>query len=197
MRQFVLLAHDAPTEPDFSLDDLPGAGRLDLLARCITSAFLLSHELREDVRLWLVIRDRLTIRFEGAHLQGLNPDERSTAALVGAALERADEAVGHEPVESTPGVYVSRRTLEGTLRDCSGEGTLVRLHEEGPPVVELEPPADPVFVLSDHRSLTADEESLLADLAHESVRLGSRRLHADQAITVAHNYLDTAGYRRF
>ncbi|PSP87349.1 tRNA (pseudouridine(54)-N(1))-methyltransferase TrmY, partial [Halobacteriales archaeon QH_8_68_33] len=34
MRQFIVVGHDAPTTPEFPLDDLAGgAGRLDVLCR--------------------------------------------------------------------------------------------------------------------------------------------------------------------
>jgi len=198
MRQFIVLGHDAPTEPDFSLDDLAGgAGRLDVLCRCVNSAFFLSHALREDVRVHLVLRDELTVRFEGAELRHLNPDERSTAALIRGALEAKDEAIGHVAAESSPGVSVSKRGFEPVLDEAASDGTVVQLHEDGDPVVEVEPPEDPVFVLSDHRDFRASEADLLADAADERVRLGPERLHADHAITVAHNYLDTEGFARY
>jgi tRNA (pseudouridine54-N1)-methyltransferase len=54
-----------------------------------------------------------------------------------------------------------------------------------------------VFVLSDHEDFAESEASLLADAADECVRLGPTRLHADHAVTVAHHYLDTAGYTNF
>jgi tRNA (pseudouridine54-N1)-methyltransferase len=195
MRQFIVLGHDAPTTPEFSLDDLAGgAGRLDALCRCVNSAFFLSHAIREDVRCFLVHRDEVTIRFEGSELRRLNPDERSTAALVRQALEAKSEAVGHIEEESTPGVYVSKRGFEPVLESAARDGTVVELHEDGRPVVEVEPPDDPVFVLSDHGDFTDREADLLADAADERVRLGPELLHGDHAITVAHNYLDTAGY---
>ena len=198
MRQFIVLGHDAPTEPDFSLDDLAGgAGRLDVLCRCVNSAFFLSHALREDVRVHLVLRDELTVRFEGAELRHLNPDERSTAALIRGALDAKDEAIGHVAAESSPGVSVSKRGFEPVLDEAASDGTVVQLHEDGDPVVEVEPPEDPVFVLSDHRDFRASEADLLADAADERVRLGPERLHADHAITVAHNYLDTEGFARY
>jgi len=37
----------------------------------------------------------------------------------------------------------------------------------------------------------------LGERADERVRLGPRKLHANHAITVAHNYLDTAGFTRY
>ncbi len=196
MRQFVVVGHDAPTTPDFSLDDLAGgAGRLDVLCRCVNSAFFLSHAIREDVRTHLVLADALTVTFEGDAIRRLNPDERSTAALIRGALERRDDAIGHQPVESSPGVSIRRRGVEATLDAL--DGTFVHLHEDGTPIVDREPPADPIFVLSDHRDFTADERDLLADRADARVRLGPRALHADHAITVAHNYLDTGGFRSY
>jgi len=198
MRQFVVLGHDAPTTPEFSLDDIAGgAGRLDVLCRCVTSAFFLSHDIRTDVRVHLVLADEFTVTFDGRELRRLNPDERSTAALVRGALDQRAEAIGHQPVETSPGVSLTRRGFEPTLDTAARDGTVVQLHENGDPVVDTEPPADPVFVLSDHRDFTDREADLLADAADRRVRLGPEALHADHAITVAHNYLDTGGFTEY
>ncbi|QIO24096.1 tRNA (pseudouridine(54)-N(1))-methyltransferase TrmY [Haloarcula sp. JP-L23] len=198
MRQFVVVGHDAPTTPDFSLDDLAGAaGRLDVLCRCVNSAFFLSHDIREDVRAHLVLADEYTVTFEGSDLRRLNPDERSTAALVRNALEEREEAIGHIPVETSPGVSLTRRGFKATLDDVARDGTVVQLHEDGDPVVDVETPTDPVFVLSDHHDFAASEAGLLAEAADERVSLGPERLHADHAITVAHNYLDTDGFTEY
>jgi tRNA (pseudouridine54-N1)-methyltransferase len=196
MRQLVVLGHDVPTDPEFSLDDIAGgAGRLDVLCRCVNSAFFLSHAIREDVRAHLVLRDEFTVTFEGSELRRLNPDERSTAALVRNALDEREKAIGHMPVETSPGVSLTRKGFEPLLADL--DGTIVQLHEDGDPVVDVEPPEDPIFVLSDHHDFEREESALLADAADLRVRLGPERLHADHAITVAHNYLDTAGYERY
>ncbi|WP_256288757.1 tRNA (pseudouridine(54)-N(1))-methyltransferase TrmY [Halobellus inordinatus] len=198
MRQFLIVGHDAPTTPGFSLDDLAGgAGRLDVLCRCVNSAFFLSHSIRDDVRVHLVLGDEFTVRFEGSDLHRLNPDERSTAALIRTALEHREDAIGHMPAESTPGVSIRQMGFEATLEDVAGDATVVELHEDGDPVADVEPPTNPLFVLSDHHDFTEREASLLADAADERVRLGPEVLHADHAITVAHNYLDTDGYTTY
>ncbi|WP_336024345.1 tRNA (pseudouridine(54)-N(1))-methyltransferase TrmY [Halobellus salinisoli] len=202
MRQFLIVGHDAPTTPDFSLDDLAGAaGRLDVLCRCVNSAFFLSHSIREDVRVHLVLGDEFTVRFEGGELRRLNPDERSTAALVRQALEHREDAIGHMPAESTPGVSIRRmgfeETLEAVADDVHEDPTLLTLHEEGDPIVDVDPPEDPLFVLSDHHDFTDEERSLLAERGDKRVRVGPEVLHADHTITVAHNYLDTRGYTEY
>ncbi|MFB6140857.1 MAG: tRNA (pseudouridine(54)-N(1))-methyltransferase TrmY [Halosimplex sp.] len=198
MRQFIVLGHEAPTTDEFALDDIAGgAGRLDVLCRCVTAAFFLSHDIREDVRVHLVLADELTISFDGRDLRRLNPDERSTAALIRNALAERAEAIGHQPVETSPGVSLTRRGFEPTLEDAARDGTVVQLHEEGDPVVDVEPPTDPVFALSDHLDFTGWEADLLAETADERVRLGPEALHADHAVTVAHNFLDTDGFTRY
>lgn len=197
MRQFVVLAHEAPADGDFPLDDLPGAGRLDLLCRCVTASLLTSHDIREDVRTHLVVRDELTVTFDGAALRNLRPDERSTAALLRGALENREEAVGHVPAETSPGVSISRRDAAATIERAAADGPLVWLTEGGEPLANTTPLEDPTFVLSDHREFTDDEVALLESAADRRVSAGPRALHADQAIVVVHNHLDTDGYERY
>jgi len=197
MREFVVLGHEAPTDPEFSLDDLPGSGRMDLLARSVVSGLLVSHGIREGARVHLVLDDAFTVTVDGTEVRRLNPDERSTAALVRTALERAADAIGHQPVETTPGVELRGRGFEPTLDDVAADGTLVFLHEDGTAAAGADPPEDPTFVLSDHRDLAAAEQELLEDRDALEVSLGPVALHADQAITVAHNWLDTGGYQSY
>ena len=198
MRQFLVTGHDAPTDDSFSLDDIAGgAGRLDVLCRCVNSAFFLSHDIREEVRVHLVLSDEYTVRFEGSELRRLNPDERSTAALIRAALEQRDEAIGHQPVETSPGVSLYRMGFEATLQQAARNATVVQLHEDGEALVDAEPPTNPLFVLSDHHDFAPAERDQLAEAADRRVRVGPELLHADHTITIAHNYLDTDGYTQY
>lgn len=190
-----MIGHEAPTDESFSLDDLPGgAGRLDLLARCVSAGLFTSHGIRE-ARVSVVCRDAFTVRFDGRRARNLHPDERSTAARIRSALAAREEAIGHQPVEVSPGVAIARYGL-GPALDAT-EGPLVWLHEDGEPVVETQTPADPTVVLSDHREFTDDERELLADRADDRLGLGPEAIHADHAISVVHNWLDTDGYTRY
>ena len=197
MREFVVVGHDAPTTPEFSLDDLPGAGRLDVLCRCVTSALLLSHDIRESVRVRLVLDGAYVVRFEGSELRHLRPDERSAASLIRGALEAREEAIGAMEATPSPGVYVGSGGFERAVDDASAAGELLVLHEDGDPIVEVDPPTDAAFVLSDHRDFTDDEMAVLREAGARRVSAGPRALHADHAVTVAHNYLDTRRFSRY
>ncbi len=74
---------------------------------------------------------------------------------------------------------------------------MVILDEAGPPAADVEPPADPLFVLSDHHDFGSDDRQAVAEYDPRALSLGPVTLHADQAITVAHNWLDTDGFRRY
>jgi tRNA (pseudouridine54-N1)-methyltransferase len=195
MRRFILSSHRAPLDAEISLDDLPGHGRFDLLARSVTAAFLLSHDIREDVKLSLVVRDSLVIRLDGAELRHLHPDERSTAALLRSALEAKDGAIGAIEANPSPGVYVGRGGLAELLEEI--DGTLVQLQEDGEPTIRARPPADPIFVLSDHESFASEEMETLEKAGARRVKIGPKRIHADHAIAIAHNWVDTAGYEQY
>ena len=197
MREFVVVGHDAPTTPEFSLDDLPGAGRLDVLCRCVTSALLLSHDIREAVQVSLVLDGAYVVRFEGSELRHLRPDERSAASLIRGALEAREEAIGAVEATPSPGVYVGSGGLKRAVDDASAADELLVLHEDGDPIIDVDPPTDAAFVLSDHRDFTDDEIAVLREAGARRVSVGPRALHADHAVTVAHNYLDTEGFRRY
>ncbi|MCL6642914.1 MAG: tRNA (pseudouridine(54)-N(1))-methyltransferase TrmY [Candidatus Bipolaricaulota bacterium] len=187
MRAFIVLGHKVPLTPNFSLNDLPGsAGRLDILCRCVTAAFCLSHGIRRDVTVYLVLQNQIVLRLEGSWLKHLNPDERSTAALIQKAL-KAFRAGGE--IESTPGIFVACGSLPDVLKRVTDEGlTVYWLHERGSPMRQAELKPNAAFVLSDHLEFLPEEEAILESLPRLS--LGPLSLHADHCIVLAHNELD-------
>ncbi len=199
MRIFVVVGHKATTQPSFSLEDIPGtSGRLDILCRSVTAAFVLSHGIRKDVLVYLVLLGGeipKTIRLVGETLRHLNPDERTTAALLKKAL--AVEATP-EWAMSTSGIFVRTGDLEKLLEDLKQRSVrLVYLREDGRDFrcLKDEPlEREMAFVLGDHTGMTAEEESLLASAGAEVVALGPTSLHADHCIVVTNWLLDTNAF---
>jgi len=197
MRRFLILGHSVPIHPDFHLNDLPGgAGRIDVLCRAIGASLLLSHGIRRDVETSLLLQNSVRIRVNGDRVKRLNPDERSTAALIRRALGVLADAgsdvsgnAGHEETQSTPGIFASRCTLSEAIDELVEQGASpIVLDEDGLPFESFTFPRDPAFVLSDHTDLAEEEERSLADLPR--VSLGPTPLHTSQAITIAHYLLD-------
>jgi len=192
MPSFIVIGHKVRTNSDFTLNDLAGStGRLDVLLRCINSAFMLSNDIRRDVDVYLILLGEpdppKTLRFDGGILQHLNPDERSTGALVKSALDR--DIVSGE-VQTSPGVFISKDGLAQVLEKFKNS-RLIYLKEEGEPLRGRDIEDDDVFILGGQTDLTAEEEELVRESGDVmTVSLGSKSLHADHCITVVLNELD-------
>ncbi|HOT07821.1 MAG TPA: tRNA (pseudouridine(54)-N(1))-methyltransferase TrmY [Methanotrichaceae archaeon] len=192
MRDFVVVGHLAKTTPDFLLEDIPGtSGRMDILCRCINSAFFLSHGLRRDVRCFLVLKggeNSKLIRIDGESVRHLNPDERTTAALIRKAL--AIES-GSEWTQSTPGISVCLGGLPKVLDQLPG--ILYYLREDGADLRLEGPISGGTFVLGDHLGMTEAEEQLLQSRKARVISVGPLSLHADHCIILIQSELDRVG----
>ncbi len=191
LRRYVVLGHRAITSADFKLDDLCGStGRLDILLRCVNSSFFLSHGIRKDVEISLLLLGEpnppKTVRIDGSEVKYLNPDERSTAALIRNALLQKGEGER----KCSPGIYVSERSYSEVLSNVSKESKMFYLREDGEDIRTSTIPADATFVLGDDRDLTKEEEDVLMTYEPKRVSLGPMSYHADHCITLVNNELD-------
>jgi tRNA (pseudouridine54-N1)-methyltransferase len=194
LRRFVVLGHRAVTSSGFSLNDLCGsAGRIDVLLRCINSAFFLSHDLRRDVELYLVLQGEpeppKTIHLRGDELKYLNPDERSTGALIRNALTKKGYDGGKE-LMSTPGIYISRKGFSETLKGLSEVSELVYLKEDGEGIESLESQDDITFILSDDKNFSQEEEGEILKHQPRTISLGPTSYHSDHCITMVQWHMD-------
>ncbi|MCL2317822.1 MAG: tRNA (pseudouridine(54)-N(1))-methyltransferase TrmY [Methanomassiliicoccaceae archaeon] len=192
MRYFVIVGHKAVTTGDFRLDDISGgAGRLDILVRCVNSAFFLSHEIRKDTELYLIHQGGYdppkTIRFCGSELRYLNPDERSTSSLIRNALIKE---LGEGETRSSPGIYVSRRSFSDIIEMLSAKSKLIYLKEDGSDLRDLEMSGDMTFVISDNTDLTDEEEGILMKYSPDKASIGPYSLHGDHCMIIVHNEID-------
>ena len=192
MIRFVVTGHRAAASGDFKLDDIAGgAGRLDVLVRCVNSAFFLSHSIRTDVELFLVLQGGeaapKTVRFSGSEIRYLNPDERSTASLIRNALLK--KLTDKNEVRSSPGVYVSKRSFSDIIDSIKGT-QVVYLKEDGTDVRGFDIPEDVTFVLGDDRDLTPEEEEAVMNCSPSKICLGPLSLHADHCMIVVLNEKD-------
>ena len=198
MRNFIVVGHKATTAPNFSLEDIPGtSGRLDILCRAVTAAFVISHGIRKDVCVYLVLLGGevpKTIRLVGETLRHLNPDERTTAALLKKAL-----AVPATPqwALSTSGIFVRTGGLSEMLADLK-DVKLIYLREDGADIRGFDAQGknsslsgEAAFILGDHTGMTPEEEALIEQAGAKVLSLGTTSLHADHCVVLINWLLDT------
>jgi len=195
MRRFLLLAHKVPTDGAFTLNDLAGgAGRMDEVARAVSTAFTLSNDLRRDTELAVLFvaqpppRAR-RIELMGARLRYLNPDERSTAALLKNALVGASRYPSD--FESSPGLRVGPvDPLPYLATFLRGDGA-VWLTEAGRPVSEVDRFGPELrAVVSDPFDPSPEEVDVLRGSGAPAVSVGPLSLRTSQVVDAVHRELD-------
>ncbi|HTW76157.1 MAG TPA: tRNA (pseudouridine(54)-N(1))-methyltransferase TrmY [Thermoplasmata archaeon] len=195
MRRFLLLAHRVPVHGGFTLNDLAGgAGRMDEIARAVSTAFTLSNDLRRDTEVTVLFVAAPTpaarrIDLIGARLRYLNPDERSTAALLKNALVRSQGL--ERVVESSPGLSVGPADTIAALTEFLRRPGTVWLTEDGAPIVAHPiPPGDFGAVVSDPYDPSEGERAVLAGSGVPRLSVGPRSLRTSQVVDVVQNELD-------
>jgi tRNA (pseudouridine54-N1)-methyltransferase len=194
VRRLLLLAHRVPPRGEFTLNDLAGgAGRMDEVARVVSTAFTLSNDLRRDTEVSVLFVAEpppaaRRIDIVGARVRYLNPDERSTAALLKNALQRS--ATVDRTLESSPGLRVGPVDPPAALQEFLRLPGAVWLTERGAPIAEWTPSADVAAVLSDPYDPSPDEVSILETSGVPRLSVGPRSLRASQVVDLFHGALD-------
>jgi tRNA (pseudouridine54-N1)-methyltransferase len=192
-RRFVVVGRTATASSDFSLDDLPStSGRLDVLVRCLRAGLLVSHGVRRDTVVYLLLlggpKAPRALRADGATARFLRPDERSLATLVRKSLAASSAGAGFVTVR--PGIAVATGGLDVVLADLGAMRAYV-LDERGLDFrSETLRSRDDVFFVGDHLGFDESTRALLLEAGARSVSVGPIGLHAEDAVTVLSNELD-------
>ncbi len=198
MRDFVLRARKGPSTPDFSLDDLPAAGHLEIVCHCIANALFYSLQLREGVRIHVAFDGPAAppkiVRIESDGLGSLDGfDERALAAVICQALADGRALGLEEEIASRPGVFVAKRSFESLVRQQRALGDVYLLQKRGTDVRETRFSEQATFVFSDHLSMPKKADKFLLRLGAHALSVGPKMLFASQCITLVHNELDRQG----
>jgi tRNA (pseudouridine54-N1)-methyltransferase len=215
-RRFVVVGRTATASPEFSLVDLAGSsGRLDVLLRCLRAALLVSHGLRRDTDVYLVLLGRArapsgspdlalapsgslgvalaprVVRVRGAEARFVRPEERALALLAQRALAEAPAlSAPGDFVEVRAGVAVARGGVEAAIADLGG-GARYALEEGAADLREAAiDPDDVTFFVGDHLGFDPETRAALAAAGATPLGVGPVSVHAEDAIAIACNELD-------
>lgn len=200
MARFVVIGQRATASPEFSLIDVSGtSGRLDVLLRCIRAAMLVSHGVRRDTVVYLVLlggpRAPRSVRIDGASVKYLRPDERNLSVLLQKVLAFDVEPAGGAFVEVRAGISVAEGGLDAVLEDL-GPMTPFVLEEGAPDVRDAALDAgDAVFFVGDHIGFEPNARARLSSLGARPIGVGPVSVQADDAIAILRNELDRRASR--
>ena len=184
-RNFIVIGHRAHTVADWKLNDIcGGAGRLDVLVRCVTASLWKSHGIRKNTDVWIILngppKAPITVHFSGKNIRYLNPDERSTAALIRNGLTKYKNE--KNIMETSPGIIMERIGLEEVLTKLPNP---VLLSENGKDKINNAT----TFILGDDMDPTKEEMQIVDKLPQ--INLGKESLLSSACITLIHHRLDS------
>ncbi|NOQ56357.1 MAG: tRNA (pseudouridine(54)-N(1))-methyltransferase TrmY [Nanohaloarchaea archaeon] len=197
MRHFYVKSTKGKTCGDFNLNDTAGgAGRLDIIARSVNSAFWLSHSLRTDVNFHTILfgepNPPIYIEIVGEKVRKVQPDERNITIFLKKAIERFNEA---RFTQTTPGIYSGRRTFNEMLekhKDCD----FYLLSEDGDDISEVEISDNAFFILGDKEDLTPREIEVVEGYGAKKISIGKTPYLTSHCIGFLNVYLDMVSEKK-
>ncbi len=193
-RWFAIMGHRATSKGEISLNDLPGSGRVDVLARAVSSALFVSHGIRSESNVILHLLGGegppRRVWFDGSRLKGVRPDERSISGQIKAIVKMQLPPRGRFE-EVSKGILHSGGGLDQTLSEWRSQGVEpVVLDASGEPYSSIGDMAGLGFVISDDLPFSEDEVSSLE--GSKRLSLGKIWLQGHSCISILHFLMDEA-----
>ena len=205
IREFIVRALKARTDPFFNLNDLPGSGgRMDLVARCVSSALFVSHKVRKNNVIHVVLegpsRPPKIVSFYGESIRKVFPDERNIASHIKIALKEGLNLKSGEEKIVSPGIKIAKKSWESLVREKMKESIVYYLHPKGSNIRDVVPEClkekKVCFLLGDHLGLPRKSEKFLEKLGIRKISIGRRIEYFASHVIVIINYeLDRVEFR--
>ena len=189
MREFIYYSKNAVTAGNMIRDNLMQAGRMDIVCNVIISAFFISNEMRDDVKLHLI--------FDGPpnaprHLvfesnQDMPLSKKDVAGLIKKLLYKSSDCEGLKEV--APGCLIEKKSFEALVKELDSDGKDVYLLSgKGKDIRELSFGDNAVFIIGDHDGFPKDKQKFLKKI--DGVSVGPKVLFASQVFVLIHNEID-------
>ena len=195
MREFIYYSQTAVTSGKLlskAEDNLMKAGRMDIVCNVIISAFFLSHGIREDVKLHLILDGPPN---PPAHLIfTYHPDipfsKKDIAGLIKRMLYKlpADQ---EKKITVFPGCEVEKKSFEALIKELDSEGkNIFLLEKRGKDIRELKIKGNEVFIIGDQNGFPKSKDKFLKQI--DKISVSPKILFASQVFVILHNELDRA-----
>jgi tRNA (pseudouridine54-N1)-methyltransferase len=174
IRHYIIISNTVDTTKTLSLNSLTNFGRIDVLCRCIASAFFLSNSFRKNIRLSIFFTlNNSILQIDGSTVRGINPDERAIAGVLKRVFKGSD----------VPGI----RFFEGKLEELVSKYQPAMLDRHGE-IYKSEFPHYESFIIGDQLGYPQEYEKLFTKL--KKISLGINEYLSSQTITILNYLLD-------
>ena len=187
MREFVLYSRKGRTDARFT--SLRDAGRLDVVHECIVTSLFLSHGIRRNVILHVILggppHPPLRLKIDGASLRNVRTDQETWRKILKKVLSG----------KSHPGLHLDKTSFEALMKEKAVDASIYVLEEGGKEISKIDIGRNPTFVLGDHIGLPRKVEGFALRFG-QRVSLGKQPYLAASCITVLNYLLDRTFSRK-
>ncbi|MBS3168512.1 tRNA (pseudouridine(54)-N(1))-methyltransferase TrmY [Candidatus Woesearchaeota archaeon] len=182
MRHFLILSRSGQTSSNFT--SLREAGRLDLVAQCLTSSIFISHKTRKDVIVHIILtgppNPPIYLRVESSKLYDIRTDEDSWKEILKNVLDNKQH----------PGFTIFKKSFQEVIKELSKEVSQIYiLEEKGINISKEEIKENVLFILGDHIGLPKKDENFALRYG-KKLSLGKTKYLAKSCITIINYILD-------
>ena len=181
MRQFLLYSRGGFTSGNFKT--LRDAGRLDIVAHCLTSSFFLSHALRRDVIFHIILTGPPNppkyIRVDGSKIYDMRCDEVTMGEILKKVLNGGTHA----------GFEIFNKSLQEVIKELAEENDIYILEEKGEKINKIKFRENSVFIIGDQVGLPKKDEGFILRYG-KKISLGKKVYLAADCITIINYELD-------
>jgi len=188
MREFIYYSKTAVTTGNFRLDNLMKAGRMDIVCNMIISAFFISNQMRDDVKLHLIFDGPPTpprhLIFQSNKKMPIS--KKDVAGLIKRLLYKCPKQGIHEVF---PGCFIEKKSFEALVKELNNNGKdIFLLSKKGKDIQEKKLKGNEVFIIGDHEGFPKGKKKFLKKI--DKISVGPKILFASQVITILHNQID-------
>ena len=182
MRHFLLYHRQGSTLGNFK--SLREAGRLDIVAHCLTSSFFLSHAFRRDVVMHIILtgppNPPVYIKMDSSKIHDVRCDEETWAEILRNILNG----------KVHPGFTLEKKSFQEVIKELSKEVKQIYiLEEKGESIKKLKFEDNILFILGDQVGLPKKDEGFALRYG-KKISLGKKVYLAADCITIINYILD-------
>ena len=195
MREFILRARKAKTNPGLNLNELPKEGKMDAVCAYVSNALWISGDVRRDTIIHAVLEGPgngpKTITFAGSEIRGLRSDEISVAGYIAFALQKGAFLKLNEEMSVRAGIRVAKKSFERLLWEKSQKHKqIIFLDSHGKDIRNFKFEKDFLMIFGSAEGLSPKTLKILSEIKAERVSVGPKMLFAAHCPIIVHNELD-------
>ena len=181
MRNFLLYLRGGSTSGNFK--NLRDAGRLDIVAHCLTSSFFLSHALRRDVVFHIILTGPPNppkyIKVDGSKIYDVRCDEVTMGEIIKKVLSDWEHK----------GFEIFTKSLQDVIKELAIDNNIYVLEEKGENIKKIKFKENSVFVIGDQVGIPKKDEGFVLRYG-KKISLGKKVYLAADCITILNYNLD-------